>query len=584
MSDALVLSVGQYSDKGRKDINQDFHGVLVPKEPLLSTKGIAIAIADGISTSEVSHIASETSVRSLLDDYFCTSETWSVKKSADQVLTASNSWLHSQSQKSENRFDKNKGYVCTLSAMIIKSTTAHIFHLGDSRIYRLRKGVLLQLTDDHRTWVSSEQSYLSRAMGIYPQLEYDYQSLIIEQDDIFIFATDGVYEHVSNDFLISAASDAQANLNDVAKLLVETAYKIGSTDNLTAQVVRIVSLPSQDINERVQQLTELPFPPILEVRDNFDGFKIVRNLHATSRSHVYLAEDNEDNEDNEDFEIKSSLPIVIKTPSVDMQDDPAYLERFLMEEWIAKRISSAHVLKPCQLIRKRDYLYTAFEFIDGQTLTQWMIDNPKPSLQSVREIVGQIAKGLQAFHRLEMLHQDIRPENIMIDTSGVVKIIDFGSTKVAGLMEMTQSIEHQNILGTAQYTAPEYFLGEVGAPRSDLFSLAVITYQMLTGKLPYGAQVAKSRTKSAQNKLHYQTVLHDDREIPVWVDDTLKKALHPNPHKRYQELSEFTYDLSQPSKAFLSKTKAPLLERDPVVFWQSVSAILVMVIIWLLAS
>jgi serine/threonine protein kinase len=575
MSDVLAVSVGQYSDKGCKDINQDFYGVLVPKEPMLSTKGIAIAIADGISSSEVSHIASEASVRGLLDDYFCTSETWSVKKSADQVLTASNSWLHSQSQKSEHRFDKNKGYVCTLSAMIIKSTTAHIFHLGDSRIYRLRSGKLIQLTDDHRTWVSSEQSYLSRAMGIYPQLEYDYQSLVIEQGDMFIFATDGVYEHLSDDFLISAVSDAQIDINDMAKLLVQTAYKFGSTDNLTAQVVRIDSLPSQDLNERVQQLTELPFLPVLDVRSHFDGFKIVRNLHATSRSHVYLVEDSE---------TLSSLPIVIKTPSIDLQDDPAYLERFLMEEWIAKRISSAHVLKPRELTRKRHYLYTAFEFIDGQTLTQWMIDNPKPSLQSVREIVGQIAKGLQAFHRLEMLHQDIRPENIMIDTSAVVKIIDFGSTKVAGLMEMTQSIEHQNILGTAQYTAPEYFLGEVGAPGSDLFSLAVITYQMLTGKLPYGAEVAKSRTQSAQNKLHYQTALHDDREIPVWVDNTLKKALHPNPHKRYQELSEFIYDLSQPSKAFLSKTKAPLLERDPVVFWQSVSAILVVVIIWLLAN
>jgi serine/threonine protein kinase len=255
-----------------------------------------------------------------------------------------------------------------------------------------------------------------------------------------------------------------------------------------------------------------------------------------------------------------------------------------MEEWIAKRINSAHVLKPCELSRKRHFLYTAFEFIDGQTLTQWMIDNPKPSLQSVRDIVGQIAKGLQVFHRLEMLHQDIRPENIMIDTSGVVKIIDFGSTKVAGLMEMTQSIEHQNILGTAQYTAPEYFLGEVGTPRSDLFSLAVITYQMLTGRLPYGAEVAKSRTKTAQNKLRYQTALHDDREIPVWVDDTLKKALHPNPYKRYQELSEFTYDLSQPSKAFLSKTQAPLLERDPVVFWQSVSVMLAIIIIWLMVN
>jgi serine/threonine protein phosphatase PrpC/ribosomal protein L39E len=575
MSDVLAISVGQYSDKGRKDINQDFHGVWVPKEPVLSTKGIAIAIADGISSSEVSHIASEVSVRSLLDDYFCTSETWSVKKSADQVLTASNSWLHSQSQKSEHRFDKNKGYVCTLSAMIIKSTTAYIFHLGDSRIYRLRKGELTQLTDDHRTWVSREQSYLSRAMGIYPHLEYDYQSLVIEKGDTFIFATDGVYEHVNSDFMIAVASNPVIDINDVAKLLVDTAYKLGSDDNLTAQIVRIDSLPSQDITERVQQLTELPFPPILEVRDKFDGFKIVRNLHATSRSHVYLAEDNE---------TQSNLPIVIKTPSVDLQGDPAYLERFLMEEWIAKRISSAHVLKPCELTRKRHYLYTAFEFIDGQTLTQWMIDNPKPSLQSVREIVGQIAKGLQAFHRLEMLHQDIRPENIMIDTSGVVKIIDFGSTKVAGLTEMTHSIEHQNILGTAQYTAPEYFLGEVGAPRSDLFSLGVITYQMLTGKLPYGAEVSRSRTKSAQNKLRYHTALHDEREIPVWVDETLKQALHPNPYKRYQELSEFIYDLSQPSKAFLSKAKAPLLERDPVVFWQSISVILVITIIWLLAN
>ena len=575
MSDTLVVSVGQYSDKGRKDINQDFYGVLVPKEPLLSSKGIAIAIADGISSSEVSHIASEASIRGLLDDYFCTSETWSVKKSADQVLTASNSWLHSQSQKGEHRFDKNKGYVCTLSAMIIKSTTAHIFHLGDSRVYRLRKKELTQLTDDHRIWISSEQSYLSRAMGIYPHLDYDYQSLVIEQGDIFIFVTDGVYEYVSHDFLISSLSDTSIDLNDVAKLLVETAYKNGSADNLTAQIMRVDSVPNQDINEKVQQLTELPFPPILEVRDNFDGFKIVQNLHATSRSHVYLAQDSVS---------QYSLPIVIKTPSVDLQDDPAYLERFLMEEWIAKRISSAHVLKPCELNRKRHYLYTAFEFIDGQTLTQWMIDNPKPSLQSVRAIVGQIAKGLQVFHRLEMLHQDIRPENIMIDTSGVVKIIDFGSTKVAGLMEMTQSIEHQNILGTAQYTAPEYFLGEGGTPRSDLFSLAVITYQMLVGKLPFGADVSRSRTKSAQNKLRYQTVLHDDREIPVWVDDTLKKALHPNPDKRYQELSEFIYDLSQPSKAFLSKTKAPLLERDPVVFWQSVSAILVVTIIWLLAN
>ena len=186
MPSQLTVSIGQYSDKGRKAVNQDFQGVLVPKEPLLSTKGIAIGIADGISSSNVSHIASETSIRSLIEDYYCTSETWSVKKSADQVLTASNSWLYSQSQKGEHRFDKNKGYVCTLSAMIIKSTTAHVFHLGDSRIYRFRNQDLEQLTEDHRGWISSEQSYLSRAMGIHSKLELDYASFAVEANDIFL--------------------------------------------------------------------------------------------------------------------------------------------------------------------------------------------------------------------------------------------------------------------------------------------------------------------------------------------------------------------------------------------------------------
>ncbi|WP_158971368.1 bifunctional protein-serine/threonine kinase/phosphatase [Paraglaciecola sp. L3A3] len=574
MPNQLVVSVGQYSNKGRKSENQDFHGVIVPSEPQLSTKGIVMAVADGISSSKVSHLASEATVGSLLNDYYCTSETWSVNKSAMQVLTASNSWLFSQSQKGEHRFDKNKGYVCTLSAMIIKSTTAHLFHLGDSRIYRIRNNKAEQLTEDHRAWISSEQSYLSRAMGIYPQLELDHQTVAVEKNDIFVLATDGVYEHLSTEKMCNFIAEHHNNLDQAAKLMAEYAYDNGSADNLTAQILRLESLPNQDIKERVQQLTSLPFPPILNVRADFDGYKIVRNLYATSRSHIYLAED---------LSSPSNQPIVLKTLSVDLQEDAAHLERFLMEEWIAKRINSAHVLKPCEQTHERHYLYTAFEFIDGQTLTQWMIDNPKPSLQSVREIVGQIAKGLQAFHRLEMLHQDLRPENIMIDNSAVVKIIDFGSTKVAGLMEMTQSIEHQNILGTAQYSAPEYFLGEVGDSRSDLFSLAVITYQMLTGKLPYGAEVAKTRTQAAQKKLRYQSALHEDREIPAWVDDTLKKALQPNPNKRYQELSEFIYDLSHPSKSFLTKNKPPLIERDPIVFWQSISAILVVVIIALLA-
>ena len=136
-TDQLKISVGQYSDKGRKKTNQDFHGICIPIEPQLSSKGVAIAVADGISSSEVSQIASQYAVTGFLEDYYCTSEAWSVKTSVERVLAATNSWLHSQNQQSQHRYDKDRCYVCTLSVMVIKSTTAHIFHVGDSRIYQL---------------------------------------------------------------------------------------------------------------------------------------------------------------------------------------------------------------------------------------------------------------------------------------------------------------------------------------------------------------------------------------------------------------------------------------------------------------
>ena len=196
----LQISIGQYSDKGIKDINQDFHDICIPKEPQLTSKGIAIALADGISSSEVSQIASKVAVTSFLTDYFSTPETWSVKKSAKRVLSATNSWLHSQSKQGQHHYDKDRGYVCTFSGMIIRSTTAHIFHIGDSRIYRLRDNEFEQLTEDHRIWISNEKSYLSRALGIESELNLQYKSFQIEKDDIYFFMTDGIYEFLETNF------------------------------------------------------------------------------------------------------------------------------------------------------------------------------------------------------------------------------------------------------------------------------------------------------------------------------------------------------------------------------------------------
>jgi serine/threonine protein phosphatase PrpC len=568
---ALKVSIGQHSDQGRKPVNQDFYGASTPTDHLLHSKGVAIAIADGIGSSEVSQIAAEFAVHGFLDDYYCTSEAWSVKRSIERVLTATNSWLHSRTQQSPYRYDKDRGYVCTLSGLVIKSTTAHLFHVGDARVYRLREGALEQLTNDHQVWISPDERCLSRAVGFKPQIEIDYQALQIETGDVFVLATDGVHQYLDETSMAAAIAAHRATLDAAARAMVAEAYRRGSDDNLTVQIVAIEALPNREAVEIYRQAGELALPPLLEPRTTIDGYGIVRELHGSCRSHIYLAVD-----------VETDTPVVLKIPSLDLRDDRSYLERLLTEDWVARRINSAHVVKGFRQTRERRYLYVVTEFIDGQTLSRWMIDNPKPDIGTVRGIVEQIASGLQAFHRMEMLHQDLRPDNVMIDRTGTVKIVDFGAASVAGISEMSRPRDPSDILGTAQYTAPEYFLGEPGTPRSDLFSLAVIAYQMLSGRLPFGAEVAKARSVAAQKRLQYASVLDDHREIPAWIDDVLRKAVHPDPGQRYETLSEFVYDLRHPSAAFLRKTRPPLVERDPVFFWKSLSALLAIIVFALL--
>ncbi|HQR74658.1 MAG TPA: bifunctional protein-serine/threonine kinase/phosphatase [Sulfurovum sp.] len=571
MNHQLKLCIGQYSHKGRKEINQDFHDVCLPQGSLLHTKGIALAMADGISSSKVSQEASKTAVNSFLEDYFSTSEAWSVKKSAQSVIRALNSWIYAQNRQNLYHLDKDSGYVCTFSALILKSTTAHIFHIGDIRIYRLRNTVLEQLTDDHRVYISKEKSYLGRAFGIDSDVRIDYDALRLELDDIYIVMSDGVYEHTDFEWLLERLHTQKEDYPALAQQIVQHAYDRGSPDNLSVQLVKIDRLPQYHTEEEHPFLVVKPFPPSLEARMTIDGYTIVRPLSITSRSHVFLATDE-----------ATHTAVVIKTPSQDVKEDKAYLERLLLEEWITRRLNNAHIVKSFQQSRERNSLYTVMEYIEGQTLAQWMTDNPNPDLEEVRGIVEQIAKGLLALHRQEMIHQDLRPQNIMIDKTGTVKIIDFGSTHVSGLSEMNALIEPHTLLGTAAYTAPEYFLGDVGTFRSDLFSLAVITYQMLSGKLPYGTHVARSKTPAAQKKLRYRSLYVENMHIPFWIDETLKKALSVKPNKRYQELSEFLYDLRHPNQKFLNKAKLHYYEANPLVFWKTLSFILFCLVLFLL--
>ena len=560
---SLQISLGQHSEAGPKPLNQDFHGAAMPAEPLRSSKGITLALADGITTSAVSQFASAAAVRSFLDDYYATSEAWPVRRAAQRVLQATNSWLHAQTQRGDGRFDKERGHVCTFSALVFKGREAHLLHVGDARVYRLHPQALEQLSDDHRVHLGGGESALGRALGTSATVEIDHRSWATEVGEVYLLATDGAYPFLDAAAVHAALAAHPHDLDAAAQALVQLALQRGSDDNLTLQIARIDALPDAQAHQLHQQRDGLAMPPPLQPRAQFEGYTIVRELQASARSHIHLAVDD-----------ASGQQVVIKTPATDLRQDPAALDRFLLEEWVARRVDSPHVARPGGSERSRRHLCVVMAYIDGQTLAQWMTDHPRPTLDAVRSIVGQIAKGLQALHRKEMLHQDLRPENVLIDRGGTVRLIDFGATHVAGLAEGTAEAGAREILGSLQYTAPEYFTGEGGSPSAELWSLALLAYQMLSGQLPYGLQVTQVRGPRDLHKLQYTPLRQLRPDLPAWVDAVLRQALQPQPARRQEALSALVHDLHQPGPQHLASARVPLVERDPLRFWRGLALLL----------
>ncbi len=550
-----LISVGQYSDRGAKAENQDSYGVLVPNFPAIDYKGIVAVIADGVSSCDEGKVASETCVNSLMHDYYCTPDSWTVKTSIEKVLLATNRWLYSHGQQDPHG---QKGMATTLSAMVIKSSTAHLFHIGDTRIYQLSNNDLELLTQDHCIWASEDKNYLTRAVGIDLRMDIDYKKIPVQVGDLFVLTTDGVHEYLPTTQIKDFIARYPDNLDRAAKEIATVALKNGSPDNVTCQIIRIEQIPGVGEEGLYKKLTELPFPPELSAGMILDGYKILRELHSSTRTQVYLALDED-----------SGKQVVLKTPSVNYEDDPVFLDMFMHEEWVGGRLDNNHVLRVVDQERPRNFLYYVSEYIDGQTLRGWMNDNPEPDLNAVREIVGQISRGIMAFHNKEMIHQDLKPENIMIDSEGTVKIIDFGSTKIAGIEEITTPLDRLTLLGTKNYTAPEYLQGYPCSTRSDIFSVGVIVYEMLTGKLPYGDKYDEGSIQ----RVNYIPARQRLPELPVWIDGALEKAVHKNAQRRYGELSEFIHDLANPNEAFLGVGSEPLLVRDPLAFWRGLTTI-----------
>ncbi len=570
MTTALQVRFGGCSIAGIKAENQDAFAAQLPEPPLRELKGAVCALADGVSSSAESHIASQTSVTDFVQQYFSTPDSWTVKTSAGRVLHALNRWLY-QHGNSGNR--AKNSLVTTFSALVIKSTTAHLLHVGDSRIYRCRTGQLEQLTRDHASTYGGDKSYLTRALGVDPHLEVDYQKLAAERGDLFLLSSDGLHEFIPQRELASRLATLGSDLEAEAKSLVETALENGSDDNISALLVRIDSLPLEALEEAHHKLTQLPIPPVLKPGNRLDGYEVQEVLYSGTRSHLYLVRDED-----------SKRLYCLKTPSLNFADDPIYLDGFIKEEWVGKRINHPGVMKTFSPERPKQFLYYLAEYIPEQHLRQWADQHPQPSLEQVRALVKQIAQALRALQRLDMIHQDLKPENVLVDAQGRTKLIDFGTVRIAGMDEISSPLDRDIPQGSVNYVAPEYLIGQPGSHSSDLFSLGVISYELLTGKTPFKERRSNDYLITAYSDLSYIPARQHRPELPEWIEGALRKACAPDPARRYAALSEFLYDLEHPNKAFIhSERQKPLLEKNPLLFWKGLSLGLAVVIVvqWL---
>jgi len=561
----LTVEIGSHSTKGIKKENEDFVGNFIPENiHQLENKGIALAVADGVSSAEAGKEASETAVTNFIADYFQTPDTWSVSHAGQKILTAINLKLYRKSHEFAN---EEKGYLCTFSGMILKSQIAHIFHAGDSRIYKLENDKLKQITNDHTVMIGKGRSILARAVGMDSQLNIDYSKIELKVGDCFLLSSDGIHDFISQQEIVKCLQSEQS-AQEKSDSLVELAKQNNSDDNISCLVLQINSLPKQSLNDFNTQLTRLPFPPELYEGMSIDGFKIIKEIFASSRSQLYLVEDQDSGE-----------TVVMKTPSINFEDDTSYIDRFIQEEWIGKRIDTPFVVKTLRQSRQRNFLYYIMEYVKGETLEVWMKKNPFPRPKTAIKIIEQIAKGLQAFHNQETIHQDLKPGNVMITEDGNAKILDFGSVYVAGIAEVFRPLEHDGALGTASYSDPQYLMGINSGIQGDLYALATITYEIFTNELPYGSAIEECQSALDYDRLRYRSANQFNPVIPLWFDRTLERGVAFDLEKRYSVMENFLNDLHHPNPDYLLDDPTYKKDQNKALFWQFISGFMLLTVI-----
>ena len=259
-----------------------------------------------------------------------------------------------------------------------------------------------------------------------------------------------------------------------------------------------------------------------------DRYQIIKTLGEGGMANVYLAHDN-----------ILDRNVAVKVLRGDLANDEKFVRRFQREALSASSLSHPNIVEMYDVGEDDGQYYIVMEYVDGKTLKQVLKQRGHLSITEVVDIMLQLTDGLAHAHDAYIIHRDIKPQNIMILSNGMIKITDFG---VATALNSTQLTQTNSVMGTVHYLPPEQANGKGSTVRSDIYSMGIMMYELLTGLVPYkGESAVEIALKHLREPL--PSVRKVDPTIPQSIENVIIRATAKNPKNRYTDAREMHEDI-----------------------------------------
>jgi serine/threonine protein phosphatase PrpC len=561
--DTMDVRCGVATERGGRPANEDFVAADLGTPQERAGFGAIAVVADGVGGAKGGRVASETAVRGFIEACRGQTETLGVRRIATAAIEAMNGWINTI-----GRTDPAlAGMATTLTALVLRGRQAHWLHVGDSRLYRLRDERLTLLTQDHTPGRAGLPHALTRAVGTADTVRIDYETAETRQHDRYLLCTDGVHGAL-RDAQVKAILAARGSPEQTAQALVAAALERRIGDNASAIVLDVLGLPPADRADLEIGIAALPMLPPPREGAVIDDYALDKMLADGRYSRVFRVTDR-----------RTGRAMIAKFPQPTGGAETLLRAAFLREAWVAARVRSpwiGEVLTPNDA--RRTSLYTVMPFYEGETLEQRLQRAPPVSLAMGLDVALKLAKGVAALHRLGIVHRDIKPDNVILQPDGGVRLIDLGVARLPFLEDAPDA----EAPGTPSYKAPELFAGQPGDALSDIFALGVTIYRTFTRAYPYGEVEPFSRPRFGRPA----PLLAQRPDLPAWLDQTLGKAMALLPQDRFADMIEFAFALEHGAvrAAPVHQRRLSFYERDPLRFWKLVAAVLAGALIAVLAA